>query len=174
VYTSLSELVAHLIILCPWRPSGGACTRSPSCRFILHRLRQLCRVDLFGLTTSQRRELEAAAAARVDNAILEADQRDRPVVEAHDGAQECLPGLASFLQVSCLYAYQTLRRRTCSSSAPFNPVEKSNSASVKVRATTPSVDVGVVARSAHRKEMRRWGVRLGLRGGVVLSVRVRV
>ena len=140
MYTSLSELVAHLIILCPWRPSGGACTRSPSCRFILHRLRQLCRVDLFGLTTSQRRELEAAAAARVDNAILEADQRDRPVVEAHDGAQECLPGLASFLQVSCLVRVPDTSA-ACSSSAPFNPVEKSNSAGVKARAMARAASV---------------------------------
>ena len=67
----------------------------------------------------------------------------------------CLAWPRSF-KFSVWYAYQDFGG-VCSSSAPFNPVEKSNSASVKVRATTPSVDVGVVARSAHRKEMRRWG-----------------
>ena len=45
------------------------------------------------------REPEADAVGRVDDTTLEGDQMDRPVVEADDGAHECLPGLASFFQV---------------------------------------------------------------------------
>ena len=67
----------------------------------LHRLRQLCRVELLGRATGQRLEHEADGVAGGLDASGEVHDVVGAVPAAEDGPMECLPGLSCILKKKC-------------------------------------------------------------------------